>query len=78
MAKTKLFYDLADVIRFEEKGSLEKISLPGQLKITIVTLDNYTVDIDYSNDGGEITDIRKSGDSVIRDIQPWKFEEVKK
>lgn len=74
MAKTKLFYDLADVIRFEEKGTLTKC-YTGKARQTIETLDGYIVKIDFEKD--EIADIRKHGKSVIRDIQPWKFEEVK-
>lgn len=73
--KLKLFYDFADVIHFEEKGSLDKC-YTGKEKQTIETLDGYLVEIDFEKD--EITDIRKHGKSIIREIQPWKFEEVRK
>lgn len=72
---TKLYYDLADVIHFEEKGSLEKCNTTGEARQTIETLDGYSVVIDFEK--YEITDIRKHGKSVIRELQPWKFEEVK-
>lgn len=76
MAKEmKIFYDLVDVLHLEKKGKLGKC-YAGKKKQLITTLDGYLVEIDFERD--EITDIQKYGKSVIRKIQPWKFEEVTK
>jgi hypothetical protein len=77
--KQKLFYDLADVIHFEGMGSLSKCNINGEARQTILTHDGYSVVIDFTDGIGEIVDIIDiHNKSVIREIQPWKFEEVRK